>query len=57
MHRKKKIVPGSLMKAVIRPGGGEVTPADGDQVGGFFVLNGFVSWTTSGFNLRVPTTY
>ncbi|XP_027075539.1 peptidyl-prolyl cis-trans isomerase PASTICCINO1 isoform X2 [Coffea arabica] len=32
MHRKKKIVPGSLMKAVIRPGGGEVTPADGDQV-------------------------
>ncbi|XP_027075538.1 peptidyl-prolyl cis-trans isomerase PASTICCINO1 isoform X1 [Coffea arabica] len=30
--RKKKIVPGSLMKAVIRPGGGEVTPADGDQV-------------------------
>ncbi|XP_027079124.1 peptidyl-prolyl cis-trans isomerase PASTICCINO1-like isoform X2 [Coffea arabica] len=32
MHRKKKIVPGSLMKAVIRPGGGEVTPTDGDQV-------------------------
>ncbi|XP_071915279.1 peptidyl-prolyl cis-trans isomerase PASTICCINO1-like isoform X4 [Coffea arabica] len=30
--RKKKIVPGSLMKAVIRPGGGEVTPTDGDQV-------------------------
>lgn len=41
MHRKKKIVPGSLMKAVIRPGGGEVTPADGDQVGGFFGLEWF----------------
>ncbi|CAI9098339.1 OLC1v1034968C1 [Oldenlandia corymbosa var. corymbosa] len=31
-QRRKKIVPGSLMKAVIRPGGGELTPADGDQV-------------------------
>lgn len=30
--RKKKIVPGSLMKAVIRPGGGDSTPSDGDQV-------------------------
>lgn len=31
-RRKLKIVPGSLMKAVIRPGGGELTPSDGDQV-------------------------
>lgn len=30
--RKKKIVPGSLMKAVIRPGGSDSTPSDGDQV-------------------------
>lgn len=30
--RKKKIVPGSLMKAQMRPGGGNATPADGDQV-------------------------
>lgn len=30
--RRKKIVPGSLMKALIRPGGGESTPTDGDQV-------------------------
>lgn len=30
--RKKKIVPGSLMKALVRPGGGDATPADGDQV-------------------------
>ncbi|KAL3536457.1 hypothetical protein ACH5RR_004918 [Cinchona calisaya] len=30
--RRKKIVPGSLMKAVIRPGGGELTPSDGYQV-------------------------
>lgn len=30
--RRKKIVPGSLMKALIRPGGGESTPADGDQI-------------------------
>ncbi|KAK3018976.1 hypothetical protein RJ639_003395 [Escallonia herrerae] len=29
--RKKKIVPGSLMKALIRPGGGDATPADGHQ--------------------------
>lgn len=27
-----KIVPGSLMKAVMRPGGGDSTPSDGDQV-------------------------
>ncbi|PRQ43890.1 putative peptidylprolyl isomerase [Rosa chinensis] len=27
-----KIVAGSLMKAVIRPGGGDSTPEDGDQV-------------------------
>ena len=31
-HRKQKIVPGSLMKAVIKPGGGESTPSDGDRV-------------------------
>ncbi|XP_028786005.1 peptidyl-prolyl cis-trans isomerase PASTICCINO1 [Neltuma alba] len=30
--RKKKIVPGSLMKAVVRPGGGDLTPSDGDQI-------------------------
>ncbi|XP_031277364.1 peptidyl-prolyl cis-trans isomerase PASTICCINO1-like isoform X1 [Pistacia vera] len=30
--RRKKIVPGSLMKAVIRPGGGDSTPSEGDQV-------------------------
>ncbi|CAL5335023.1 peptidyl-prolyl cis-trans isomerase PASTICCINO1 [Camellia sinensis] len=30
--RKKKLVPGALMKAVVRPGGGDSTPADGDQV-------------------------
>lgn len=31
-RRKKKVTPGSLMKAVIRPGGGDATPVDGDQV-------------------------
>ncbi|KAI4331686.1 hypothetical protein MLD38_029846 [Melastoma candidum] len=30
--RRKKMVPGGLMKATIRPGGGESTPEDGDQV-------------------------
>ncbi|XP_022746613.1 peptidyl-prolyl cis-trans isomerase PASTICCINO1-like [Durio zibethinus] len=30
--RRKKIVPGSLMKALMRPGGGESYPSDGDQV-------------------------
>ncbi|XP_031127990.1 peptidyl-prolyl cis-trans isomerase PASTICCINO1 [Ipomoea triloba] len=30
--RRKKIVPGSLMKAVVRPGGGESRPTEGDQV-------------------------
>lgn len=30
--RRKKIVPGSLMKALIRPGGGDSRPSDGDQV-------------------------
>ncbi|GKV10082.1 hypothetical protein SLEP1_g21500 [Rubroshorea leprosula] len=30
--RRKKIVPGSLMKALMRPGGGESTPSEGDQV-------------------------
>ena len=29
---RKKIVPGSLMKAEIRPGGGDARPSDGDQV-------------------------
>ena len=32
MERKEKIVPGSLMKALMRPGGGDSTPSDGDQV-------------------------
>ncbi|CAK7333623.1 unnamed protein product [Dovyalis caffra] len=30
--RRKKIVPGSLMKAEMRPGGGDARPSDGDQV-------------------------
>ncbi|CAH2064186.1 unnamed protein product [Thlaspi arvense] len=30
--RRKKIVPGSLLKAVVRPGGGESSPVDGDQI-------------------------
>uniref|UniRef100_I1JLY3 peptidylprolyl isomerase n=1 Tax=Glycine max TaxID=3847 RepID=I1JLY3_SOYBN len=30
--RKKKIVPGSLMKALMRPGGGDAGPSDGDQI-------------------------
>ncbi|KAL0347372.1 UNVERIFIED_CONTAM: Peptidyl-prolyl cis-trans isomerase PASTICCINO1 [Sesamum calycinum] len=30
--RRKKMTPGSLMKALIRPGAGEKTPTDGDQV-------------------------
>lgn len=30
--RRKKIVPGSVMKALMRPGGGELVPSDGDQV-------------------------
>ncbi|XP_050268827.1 peptidyl-prolyl cis-trans isomerase PASTICCINO1 [Quercus robur] len=30
--RRKKIVPGSLMKALLRPGGGDSRPSDGDQV-------------------------
>ncbi|KAM6563401.1 hypothetical protein CsatB_023399 [Cannabis sativa] len=30
--RKKKIVPGSLMKALMRPGWGDSRPSDGDQV-------------------------
>ncbi|PON41328.1 Peptidyl-prolyl cis-trans isomerase PASTICCINO [Trema orientale] len=30
--RRKKIVPGSLMKALMRPGGGDSRPSDGDQV-------------------------
>ncbi|KAK4396182.1 Peptidyl-prolyl cis-trans isomerase PASTICCINO1 [Sesamum angolense] len=29
--RRKKMTPGSLMKALIRPGAGEKTPTDGDQ--------------------------
>ncbi|KAI3782585.1 hypothetical protein L2E82_12636 [Cichorium intybus] len=30
--RRKKMVPGGLMKAMIRPGGGDAMPSDGDQV-------------------------
>ncbi|GJU83983.1 peptidyl-prolyl cis-trans isomerase pasticcino1 [Tanacetum coccineum] len=30
--RRKKMVPGGLMKAVIRPGAGDLMPSDGDQV-------------------------
>ncbi|KAK4748235.1 hypothetical protein SAY87_014821 [Trapa incisa] len=30
--RRKKMVPGGLMKALLRPGGGEATPSEGDQV-------------------------
>ncbi|QCE05386.1 F-binding protein 4/5 [Vigna unguiculata] len=30
--RKKKITAGSLMKALIRPGGGDAGPSDGDQI-------------------------
>ncbi|XP_057992162.1 peptidyl-prolyl cis-trans isomerase PASTICCINO1 isoform X2 [Hevea brasiliensis] len=30
--RRMKIVPGSLMKAEMRPGGGDARPSDGDQV-------------------------
>lgn len=30
--RRKKLTPGSLMKAVIRSGSGDATPAEGDQV-------------------------
>ncbi|KAL3839469.1 hypothetical protein ACJIZ3_024060 [Penstemon smallii] len=30
--RRKKITPGGLMKALIRPGAGEKTPTDGDQL-------------------------
>ncbi|CAN1849949.1 Peptidyl-prolyl cis-trans isomerase PASTICCINO1 [Linum perenne] len=30
--RRKKIQPGSLMKAEIRPGGGDIRPTEGDQV-------------------------
>lgn len=30
--RRKKMKPGSLMKALIRPGAGDETPSDGDQV-------------------------
>lgn len=38
-NRRKKIVPGSLLKAVVRPGGGDSNPVDGDQVINFvFVL-------------------
>ena len=31
-EKEKEIVPGSLMKALIRPGGGDSRPSDGDQV-------------------------
>ncbi|OWM81771.1 hypothetical protein CDL15_Pgr007809 [Punica granatum] len=30
--RRMKMVPGGLMKALMRPGGGEATPSEGDQV-------------------------
>lgn len=30
--RRKKLTPGSLMKGLIRSGGGDATPAEGDQV-------------------------
>ncbi|CAN6930004.1 unnamed protein product [Brassica oleracea var. botrytis] len=30
--RRKRIVPGSLLKAVVRPGGGDSSPKDGDQI-------------------------
>lgn len=36
--RKKKIVPGSLMKAMMRPGGGTAKPVDGDQVPSLILL-------------------
>ncbi|KAL3516458.1 hypothetical protein ACH5RR_023360 [Cinchona calisaya] len=32
MNKRKKIVAGSLMKAVVRLESGELTPTDGDQV-------------------------
>lgn len=32
LFRRKKMVPGGLMKAMIRPGGGDAMPSDGDQV-------------------------
>lgn len=35
-RRRKKITPGSLMKALMRPGGGDSRPSDSDQV--FFNL-------------------
>lgn len=31
-RRRKKLTPGSLMKGLIRSGGGDATPAEGDQV-------------------------
>jgi hypothetical protein len=30
-------VPGSLMKALVRPGGGDSSPSDGDQVTLLFI--------------------
>ncbi|GFY82262.1 FKBP-type peptidyl-prolyl cis-trans isomerase family protein [Actinidia rufa] len=30
--RRKKLAPGGLLKAVMRPGAGDSTPSDGDQV-------------------------
>lgn len=40
--RRKKMVPGGLMKAVARPGGGEATPAEGDQVASYLYLMHFL---------------
>lgn len=31
-NRRKRIVAGSLLKAVVRPGGGDSSPKDADQV-------------------------
>lgn len=31
-YRRQKIAPGTLMKAVVRPGGGDATPSDNYQV-------------------------
>lgn len=32
IFRRKKLTPGSLLKAIVRSGGGDAKPADGDQV-------------------------
>ena len=35
--KKEKEMPGSLMKALMRPGGGDSRPSDGDQVTLLFI--------------------